>query len=76
MESDNIQPIQFENTVKPVLTTTSEQRPPVNNDHPKSRPSNFSTKTPSEQRPPVNYGQRPPKCGLLWYENLSTTTTF
>jgi hypothetical protein len=50
-------------TVKPVLTTTSEQRPPVNNDHPKSRPNKLSTKTTSEQRPPVNYDQRPPKFG-------------
>ena len=36
------------NTVKPVLTTTSEQQPSVNNDHSKTRPSNFSTKVISE----------------------------
>ena len=56
------------NTVKPVLTTTSEQRPPVNNDHPKSRPTNFSSKVTSEQRPPVNNDQRPLKFGPKWYK--------
>ena len=50
-------------TVKPVLTTTSEQRPPVNNDHPKCRPTTISPKVTSEQRPPVNYDQRPLKFG-------------
>ncbi len=31
----------FMSTVKPVLTTTSEQRPPVNNDQPKPHQSNL-----------------------------------
>jgi hypothetical protein len=38
----------FENTVKPVLTTTSEQRPPVNNDQPQSGPAKISSKFASE----------------------------
>ena len=35
-------------TVKPVLTTTSEQRPPVNNGRPKCSPGKLSTKFSSE----------------------------
>ncbi len=34
----------MDNTVKPVLTTTSKQRPPVNNGRPKYGPAKFSTK--------------------------------
>jgi hypothetical protein len=39
-----------QDTVKPVLTATSEQRPPVNNDRPNPQPdkvySNFSRSAP------------------------------
>jgi hypothetical protein len=48
------------NTVKPVFTATSEQRPTVNNGQSKSRKANFATnfdlKTSAEQ-PPMNNGQ-------------------
>jgi hypothetical protein len=33
----------FGNTVKPVLTATSEKRPPVNNDRTKSGQAHFDT---------------------------------
>jgi hypothetical protein len=35
-------------TVKPVVTTTSEQRPPANNDRPESGPTKFRAEFPSE----------------------------
>ncbi len=40
--------ITFLNTVKPVLAATSEQRPPVNNDQSKVRPTNINAKFVSE----------------------------
>ncbi len=46
-------------TVKPVLTATSEQRPPVNNDRTKSGQANFDTNfdwKPSTERPPLYNG--------------------
>ncbi len=47
------------NTVKPVLTATSEQRPPVNNSQTKSGQINFNTNfylKPSKDRPPLYNG--------------------
>ncbi len=46
-------------TVKPVLTATSEQRPPVNNGRTKSGQANFDTNfdwKPSTERPPLYNG--------------------
>ncbi len=62
----------FHNTVKPVLTTTSDKQPPVNNDRPLSGPFTWFT---CEQWPPVNYGQRPLKIHLNYKINLPTTAT-
>jgi hypothetical protein len=56
--------------------TTSKLRLRVNNDHSKSRPSNFSTKSAFEQGPHVNYVQRQPKSWPKWTTNLPTMTTF
>jgi hypothetical protein len=38
----------FTYTVKPVVTTTSEQRPPANNNRPESGPTKFRAEFPSE----------------------------
>ncbi len=49
--------ISTKNTVKPELTTTSEKRPPVYNDHYfKSSFPHLENKETFEQRPPVNSG--------------------
>jgi len=62
-------------TVKPVLTTTSEQRPPGNNDHSKSHPNTFRPKVISEQKPLVNYDLKQPlKFGQELIPKLSITT--
>ena len=57
------------------LTTISERQPPVNNDHFKSCPCTFSTKSTSKQQPPVINDQWSLNLiGLKCGEILSITT--
>ncbi len=56
--------LQIEYTVKPVLRATSEQRPPVNNDRPKSHPTITNTNFWGAPVHPLNSG------------HLKTTATF